>query len=166
MAKDFDTMEDSNRSANADIHCVSDPVRRVWLQGGLGALAAGFWAPWLAGCASAGSAGTGPLLGFKSVPVNDKDTLVVPDGYSALAIAAWGEPVGIPGRMPAWARLASSRVIRPCLSMATTDELTPKLRSDDSGSVPARTSSRSWAAAASKLATVVIATKPPGSVVT
>jgi hypothetical protein len=30
MAKNFDTMEDSNRSANADIHTVSDPARRLW----------------------------------------------------------------------------------------------------------------------------------------
>jgi secreted PhoX family phosphatase len=100
MAKDFDTMEDSNRSANADIHAVSDPARRLWLQGGLGALAAGALAPLLAGCATAPHAG--PLLGFKSVPVTDKDTMVVPEGYQAVAIAAWGEPVGVPGNMPPW----------------------------------------------------------------
>lgn len=39
MAKDFDSMEDSNRSANASIHEVSDPARRVLLLGGIGALA-------------------------------------------------------------------------------------------------------------------------------
>jgi uncharacterized protein len=100
MAKEFDTMEDSNRSANADIHAVSDPARRLWLQGGLGALAAGALAPLLAGCASL--AGDGPLLGFKSVPVTDQDTMVVPEGYEAIAIAAWGEPVGVSGNMPAW----------------------------------------------------------------
>jgi uncharacterized protein len=100
MAKEFDTMEDSNRSANADIHAVSDPARRLWLQGGLGALAAGALAPLLAGCATL--AGDGPLLGFKSVPVTDQDTMVVPEGYEAIAIAAWGEPVGVSGNMPAW----------------------------------------------------------------
>jgi secreted PhoX family phosphatase len=99
MAKDFGAMEDSNRSANADIHQVSDPARRVWLQGGLGALAAGVLAPLLGGCAS-GAAGGGTLLGFKPIPTTDKDTLVVPDGYEAVAFAAWGEPVGVPGRMP------------------------------------------------------------------
>jgi uncharacterized protein len=100
MAKNFDTMEDSNRSANADIHTVSDPARRLWLQGGLGALAAGVLAPLLAGCAT--GAGSGPLLGFKSIPVTDQDTMVVPEGYVAVAIAAWGEPVGVPGNMPAF----------------------------------------------------------------
>ena len=49
MAKDFSTMEDSNRSSNPDIHSVSDPARRVWLQGGLGALAAGVFGPLLPG---------------------------------------------------------------------------------------------------------------------
>ena len=52
MAKDFDTMEDSNRSANADIHSVSDPARRVWLHGGLAALAGSALAPLFAGCAT------------------------------------------------------------------------------------------------------------------
>jgi hypothetical protein len=32
MAKDFDTMEDSNRSANTNIHQVSDPTKRISLQ--------------------------------------------------------------------------------------------------------------------------------------
>ena len=38
MSKDFSTLEDSNRSANDDIHRVSDPARRVWLHGGLAEL--------------------------------------------------------------------------------------------------------------------------------
>ena len=116
MAKNFDEMEDSNRSRNPDIHRVSDPARRVVLQGGLGALAAGLWAPWLAGCASAGSMG-GPLLGFNSVPVTEKDTLVVPAGYSAVAIAAWGEPVGMPGNMPAWKPDASNSAADQAVQM-------------------------------------------------
>jgi len=97
MAKDFDTMEDSNRSANADIHRVSDPARRLWLQGGLGALAAGL----LAGCGHLAPSG-GPRLGFKGIPTSDQDTMVVPEGYEALAFVPWGEPVGVPGHMPAW----------------------------------------------------------------
>ena len=41
MAKDFETMEDSNRSSNPSIHDVSSPSRRMLLQGGaLGAVAA------------------------------------------------------------------------------------------------------------------------------
>jgi secreted PhoX family phosphatase len=30
------------------------------------------------------------------------DKLVVPPGYVATALAAWGEPIGIAGNMPAW----------------------------------------------------------------
>ena len=100
MAKDFDTMELSNTSANASIHDVSDPARRVWLQGGLGALAGGVLGPLLPACASL--AGGGALLGFKGIAATNTDTLVVPEGYVALPIAPWGEPVGVPGNMPAW----------------------------------------------------------------
>ena len=101
MPKDFSTMEDSNRSANADIHSVSDPARRVWLQGGVAALAGGLLSPLLPGCASATAVGR-PLLGFKAIPAAIGDTLVVPEGYVAEAIAAWGEPVGVAANMPAW----------------------------------------------------------------
>ncbi len=107
MSKDFESMEDSNRSANADIHSVSDPSRRLWVQGGLGALAAGLLAPMLGGCASA-APGSGPLLGFKSIPTTDKDTMVVPEGYEAVAFVPWGEPVGMAGNMPAWKPDASN----------------------------------------------------------
>jgi hypothetical protein len=61
MAKDYEWMEDSNRSANPSIHEVSDPARRVFLQGGIGALTVGALAPWLTGCAAA--AGGGPRIG-------------------------------------------------------------------------------------------------------
>ena len=100
MAKDFDAMEDSNRSANPSIHELSDPSRRVWLQGGAGAMAMGLLAPLLPGCATV--PGGGPLLGFKGIPTTDKDTMVVPEGYEAVAFAAWGEPIGVPGQMPAF----------------------------------------------------------------
>ncbi|MCX2865272.1 PhoX family phosphatase [Paucibacter sp. PLA-PC-4] len=94
MAKDFLTMEDSNRSANASIHEVSDPTRRTLLRGGLGLGLGGLFG--LGGCASGGASG-GPLLGFKSVPVSTADAIAVPEGYSAQVIAAWGEPVGLSG---------------------------------------------------------------------
>lgn len=116
MSKDYDTMEDSNRSANADIHSVSDPARRRWVQGGLGALAGGLFAPWLSGCAGLG-AGGGPLLGYKGIPATDKDTLVVPEGYHATVIAAWGEPVGVPGNMPAWRGDASNSAADQAVQM-------------------------------------------------
>ena len=100
MAKDFSTMEDSNRSSNRSIHDVSEPSRRQILRGGLGAAAGGLLAPLagvaaLAGCAT--PQGAAPLLGFKGVPISVADTVVVPEGYSAQVIAAWGEPVGLSG---------------------------------------------------------------------
>lgn len=94
-SKDFDAMEDSNRSANPSLHEVSDPARRTLLSGSLGWLAGALYAPLAQGAKA-------PSLGFKSVPVSTADTLVVPDGYAAEVIAAWGEPVGIAGAMPAW----------------------------------------------------------------
>ena len=95
MGKDHSTMEDSNRSSNPSIHEVSSPERRTLLCGGLGAALGGVFAP-LAGCAIGGATG-GRLLGFKSVPVGNADEVVVPEGYTAQVIAAWGEPVGISG---------------------------------------------------------------------
>jgi secreted PhoX family phosphatase len=109
MAKDFSTMEDSNRSSNLSIHEISDPSRRIFLRGGAGTLAAGLLAPLagvasLSGCATVGDAGAGagPMLGFKSVPVSVADTVTVPEGYIAEVIAAWGEPVGLSGEAPAF----------------------------------------------------------------
>ena len=101
MSKDFSSMEDSNRSSNLSIHDVSDPQRRIVLRGGALAAAISLMGP-LAGCASLGTAASGPKLGFKGIPVGVGDKLVVPEGYIATAIAAWGEPVGVPGNMPAF----------------------------------------------------------------
>jgi secreted PhoX family phosphatase len=104
MAKDFSTMEDSNRSSNPSIHDVSGPSRRTVLRGGLGALTSGLLAPLsavggaaaLTACASNGMSG-GPLLGFKSVPVSTADLIVVPEGYTAQVLAPWGDPAGLSG---------------------------------------------------------------------
>jgi hypothetical protein len=103
MAKDFDRMEDSNRSSNPTIHEVSALRRRTFIHGGLAAAASGLLAP-LAGCATGGPAATatGPLLGFKSVPVSTADTVTVPEGYSAQVLAPWGEAVGLSGEDPAF----------------------------------------------------------------
>ena len=116
MPKDFASMEDSNRSTNADIHTVSDPARRLWLQGGLGAWMAALLPPVLGGCATA-AAGAGPVLGFKSIPTSDRDTMVVPEGYEAVAFVPWGEPVGVPGQMPAWRADASNSAADQALQM-------------------------------------------------
>ena len=105
MAKNFDAMEDSNRSSNTSIHEVSEPSRRTLLRGGLAGTLTGLLAPLsgiaaLAGCATVGSGG--PLLGFKGVPVSTADSVVVPEGYSVQVIAAWGEAVGLSGENPAF----------------------------------------------------------------
>ena len=116
MAKDFETMEDNNRSSNPSIHDVSTPSRRMLLQGGaLGAVAA-LLAP-LAACTAVGPFATGPKLGFKGIGIGEGDKLVVPDGYVATAIAAWGEPVGIPGNMPAFKFDASNTAAEQAVQM-------------------------------------------------
>jgi uncharacterized protein len=102
MAKDFELMEDSNRSSNPSIHDVSQLQRRVLLRGGLGASIATLLAP-LSGCAS-GAGGSAPLghanasIGFKPIPATRVDRVVVPEGYTAQVLAPWGEPIGIAGQ--------------------------------------------------------------------
>jgi uncharacterized protein len=104
--KDFDTMEDSNRSSNPTIHELSDPARRTVLRGSLGLAAAALYGPLAAGCAATPARDPGqplaPSIGFKGIPVDASDKLVVPEGYVASVIAAWGEPIGVPGNMPAF----------------------------------------------------------------
>ena len=114
MAKSFSSMEDSNRSSNPSIHEVSDPARRIVVRGGLAGVVGGLLAPLAAGCVGPLTSGEsaiptgGPQLGFKSVPVGLADTVVVPEGYIATAICKWGDPVGVPGNMPAWKPDASN----------------------------------------------------------
>ncbi|MBK8072313.1 MAG: PhoX family phosphatase [Ramlibacter sp.] len=119
MAKDFSTMEDSNASANPHIRDVMDPSRRLVLRASVGAASAALFAPWLAGCATAGASSGGARLkpGFKSVPVDSRDRLVVPEGYVAAALAAWGEPVGIQGNSPAWKPDASNTAAEQAAQM-------------------------------------------------
>ena len=79
MAKDFSSMEDSNRSSNPSIHEVSDPARRIVVRGGLSAAVSGLLAPLVAGCvgpqgALSGRAWpSGPQLGFTAVPAGTAD---------------------------------------------------------------------------------------------
>ncbi len=122
MAKDFDSLEDSNRSANPSIHEVSDPARRLWLRAGAGAAGLGWMATLgLSGCAAGGSSsggGAGPSLGFESVPPSTADAVRVPLGYVAQVLAPWGEPLGIAGApMPAWKPDASNSAAEQALQM-------------------------------------------------
>ena len=72
----------------------------------------------MAGCASpGGTGGNGPVIGFKPVPVSRADSIAVPEGYSAQVIAPWGEPVGIPGAMPAWRPDAGNSAADQALQM-------------------------------------------------
>ena len=104
MGKDFSTLEDSNRSSNPSIHDVLRASRREALRigaiAGLGALLQP-----LSGCASLASR---QRLGFTAVPPDSADRLVVPPGYVAQVLAAWGDPVGIPGRMPSFRKDAGN----------------------------------------------------------
>ena len=118
MAKDHTLMEDSNDSSNPSIHEVSNPKRRVMLRG---AAASAFLAPLaqlttmagavvsLSGCATAAApAASGPVLGFKSVPVGTNDAVSVPEGYEVQVMARWGDPVGLSGESPAFKGDASN----------------------------------------------------------
>jgi len=116
MPKDFSTMEDSNRSSNPSIHEISDPARRTVLRGGIGLAAASIFAP-LAACATAPFAATTPRLGFKGIAASTADAVVVPEGYTAAVLAPWGEPVGIAGRLPAWAPDASNSAADQAVQM-------------------------------------------------
>ncbi len=117
MAKDFDAMEDSNRSLNPSIHEVCDPARRHLLRLGAGAAAATLYAPLAASLGGCATPGGGARLGFKGVPTTSADTLVVPEGYVAEPIAPWGEPVGIAGAMPAWKPDASNSAADQAVQM-------------------------------------------------
>jgi secreted PhoX family phosphatase len=127
MPKNFDEMEDSNRSANPSIHEVSQPERRTWLRGAAGAALLPWLAPGLAplaGCATPGAADTSataaraqPAIGFASVPPGVGDRLVVPEGYVASALAPWGEPVGVPGNLPAFKPDASNTAAEQAVQM-------------------------------------------------
>jgi secreted PhoX family phosphatase len=107
MAKDFSLMEDSNRSSNPSIHDVSDPSRRIVLRGGAAAALSPMLAPLaaamsgvLAGCGTL--AAGGPKIGFTPIAANAADRITVPPGYTATAFLMWGEPVGVPGNLPAF----------------------------------------------------------------
>ena len=72
------------------VDAVTSPVRRQLLQGtAAAAITAMFGLP---GCAT--SQRVPASAAFKSVPLSSADTLVVPEGYRAAAMFAWGDPVG------------------------------------------------------------------------
>jgi secreted PhoX family phosphatase len=114
MAKDFDLMEDSNRSGNPGLQQVSLPARRTVLTLGTGALAQWLFAR---SAMAGGASATAARLGFASVPTSNADRLSVPAGYTAEVIAPWGDPVGIAGAMPAWRPDASNSAADQALQL-------------------------------------------------
>ena len=101
MAKSYEEMEDSNASDQPHIREIRDPGRRILLKASAGAAASALFAPWLAGCATPAT-GARMKPGFEAIPIGNGDQLAVPKGYVATAMAQWGEPVGLPGNLPAW----------------------------------------------------------------
>ena len=70
--------------------------RRGFLGGGLAAAAAvslGGVGSLLSAVPVSANRRHGPLLGFTGIPVSSADTVVVPDGYTAKVLIAWGDPV-------------------------------------------------------------------------
>ena len=71
------------------------------------------------------------------------DRVVVPDGYVAETIAPWGEPVGLPGRMPAWrddaTNTADEQDAQFKLAAAIMDPAFQESFNLKKGSIPART---------------------------
>ncbi len=112
----------SNHSANRHFAEVLETrlQRRAVLQGSLGLAVTGMFGMFLPGCGRSENGNDGiddlnmlqlgdkavgrqpapQLLGFQAIPVSDKDTLVVPEGYRTQVIASWGEP--ITGSFPAY----------------------------------------------------------------
>jgi len=91
---------------------IDDPARRALLvralpaAGALALLGAAAAVPAPGGAQAQPSASKGTLLGFKGVPPSTEDAVVVPEGYTASVLLAWGDPVGIATpdlRMPAFA---------------------------------------------------------------
>lgn len=92
-----------------------DPKRRFVLGAGVGMAMAALFAP-LAGCANRTPGGS--RLGFTAIAPGKSDSVVVPDGYVAETIAAWGEPLGIVGAAAApWRADASNSSEEQALQM-------------------------------------------------
>jgi secreted PhoX family phosphatase len=72
----------------------------------------------LPACATRGSASagpSGPLLGFSAIPVSSADKLVVPPGYRAQVLFAWGDPIGAAAGQPSFKWDASNSAAEQAL---------------------------------------------------
>lgn len=92
----FDDDPISNSSANESFASVAAArvSRRDFLGGSLAAAAAlGGVGALVSGVPAAAGGRRGALLGFQPVAVSTADTVVVPPGYTARVLIAWGDPV-------------------------------------------------------------------------
>jgi uncharacterized protein len=90
----------SNPSSNPTFEEVVSFSRRQLVQGGLGAMALAL----VSGPGELLAQATGSaLLGFTSVPLTGEDRVIVPPGYTATVLYAWGDPVS---GGPEWDNLA------------------------------------------------------------
>ncbi|HXV92011.1 MAG TPA: alkaline phosphatase PhoX, partial [Pseudonocardia sp.] len=73
--------------------------RRTILIGGVAAAAATFLSGGVGGALAHAAPpvppgrGRAPLLGFTGIPVSSADTVIVPEGYTARVLIAWGDPI-------------------------------------------------------------------------
>jgi len=100
----------SNKSSNQTFQEVIEArvSRRGFLGSGLAAaatLSLGSIESLLRAVPASASTIAGPLVRFQGIPVSDADTVVVPPGYKAEVLIAWGDPVS---NGPAFAQDASN----------------------------------------------------------
>jgi uncharacterized protein len=97
----------SDRPAAAPFSSVLETrlARREFLKGGLAAAVAA--ALPLAGCATAPTARP-VAIGFAGIPASSDDAIRIAPEYDATVLYRWGDPVGIPGNMPAFRMDASN----------------------------------------------------------
>jgi secreted PhoX family phosphatase len=93
--KNIDDESVSNNSGNQTFQEVIEArlSRRSFLGGGLATAAALSFGGVPASAQNRGRGFRGPLLGFQGIAVSAEDTVVVPPGYTAEVLIAWGDPI-------------------------------------------------------------------------